>query len=628
VNLDLFYKTAPVNAIAWSAENRIVYPEDIRDVGSGLRDYGGSIHVIGDRATSVMFYHEIRLTAPPPPPPEPATSAFPECIQTSDDASCIYTETDQGSGGPFQVEVQYGWTGVDTTGTAWDLFVEGRLGTSNAETIGVYFLGSNEVTRTLATCSLALTTDNVYDCGSLTTDQLDGGTPDIVFVDSVQASDPLASSFHLDRVFITRSFTGKSLDVVYEWSGLAAGATSYELRVEGHVTDEPVEVQVFTAPSTWTTRLTFSSSIDATGSHVLTAAEFNGGAPAVRFRDTDSAEAVTSSLRLDRVWIVRSDLTYDFTLQWDWTGVVAPGTSFLELSASRTGDTEDVLAEVYDWQDDTWRAAATISTSTETAFETALGMGCALLIPSDCEISAAGQVRVRFTATGGPDDTETAFVADLGVVRLLDDANALELVYEWALGSNSGEDRLFVEGRRSDENVLVSAWNWGASVWEAIGSVTSTSDGTFQHVLTDGQVSGTYDVRVRFVGSDEGASDDVASDLYLDYVAIVKREYRLDVVDTIAGVVGDGPFLLRLEGHMASSGENVVVYVWDVTLADWTLWLSSPFTTTDQVFERTLSASELSALGEVQIRFVDATTGGDPLASQLLVDLLEVVDQP
>jgi hypothetical protein len=623
VDLDLYYKTTPIDNIVWSGENVIPYAEDTRDIGSAIQDYAGGIHVIGDRWTNVLWYHEIRL-GPPPPPPPPGSN-FPLCVQESDDFSCQYSESDVG--GSFRVEVQYSWAAIDTSGVSWELIVEGREGASDPEAIEVYFFEADDATRTPATCSITLLKDTVYNCGSLTPSQLDSGSPDIVFVDSSQVGDLGASSFLLDQVLIRRTFTGKSLEVRYEWSAIPTDGSSYELQVEGHVTDEPIDVQVLTPPSAWTTRLTLASTVDSILTYVPTAEELGGGTVFVRFVDTDPSEPSASTLSLDRVAIVRTVTVYNLELVLEWAGVTPSDVNLLDVQAAREGDSEDLLVEVWDHQDGDWQAVATISSDIETLHSRALAVACTLSA-DDCEISPTGDVRVRVRDLGGADSTETTFLVDLVVVRLSDSANALDLVYAWSLGARSGESTVIVEGYRSDtEDFIVQVWNGVSSTWDDIGTIASAADATLTHLLTDDQISATFEVRVRFVGADEGSTDDIPSELVLDYVVIRTREFRLEIVDLVSGVSGDGPFLLRLEGSLAAAGENFDVYVWDFGTSSYSLWLSAAFTTADQTFERALAATEISG-GVVQVRIVDTVGVGDGDASVLRVDLLEVVDQP
>ncbi len=552
--------------------------------------------------------------------------SFPACLEASDDERCVYREADQGAGS-FQAEVKYSWTGIETWGLEWRLFVEGRLGATNPETIRVRVFGSDEGTLSPVACSIVSPADALYDCGALTVDQLDAGAPDILLTDD--ASDAAESSFELDRVMIRRTFSTTHVEVRYDWAGVALGGASYELRVEGHRVNENVLVQVLTPPSTWTTRLTIASTSDLTQSYVFTPEEFNAGAPSVRFLDADPTDATPSTFRVDQVRLVRVDLTHGLALQWEWTESVDPvGSATLEIRAALTGDLEAVSVEVFDWQDMDWRATFLIAGSTETAYTTGLWTACTAAL-DDCEVStpSPGSVRMRFADAGGPDASETSVHVDVGVVRTPFTSAALDVVLEWtSLGFRSGQDALIVEGRRSDEDMFVQVWDWQASVWVSRLTISSTSDVTLVHVLTADEVSATFSVRVRLVGSTDEAPDSTESSLSLDYVAIEKREYRLDVRQEIAGI-GGGSFALRIEGRLAAAGENYDVFVWDWVAQDWVLVFDASFGTADSTLVHVLASSEIQA-GTVRIRFVDQVELGDVDATLLEVDHVEVVLSP
>jgi hypothetical protein len=556
----------------------------------------------------------------------PSTGAvFPPCVQASDDVRCEYSETDQGTG-TYEVEVRYGWTGVDTAGTEWRLFVEGRQGTGTAEAIRVRVYAGDDATLSSVVCSIASTSDATYDCGILTSDQLDGGSPGILFADAVNSGDGSESRFELDRAFIQRTFSTRNLDVRYDWSGIPAGVGEYELRVEGNRGDENLLVQVLTPPATWTTRAAVSSTVDTEVAYVLTAAEFNGGAPAVRFVDGTTPDAVVSTFRLDHVRIVARTETYAFGLGWEWTASIAPNTPTLEIRAAVAGDSEAIVLQVWDWQDLGWRDAATIVGSAEAAYVVSLAALCDTGVDSDCEVStpAPGSVRVRFLDLSGADSTETSLVVDVGVVRTLDAlVYALEVRYDWSLPSLSARDDLRVEGRVGTESVVVEAWDWVAGTWTGLFTLTSNSDESLVHTLAASEISSTLAVRIRFTGSLETAADTAASALWLDYVAIEQHGYALDLVNEVSGASGPGTAVLRLEGRLASAGENFDVYVWNWTASSWTLWLAAPFGTSDLTFERALDASETEA-GAARVRFVDEGLPSDGIPSSLEIDLLDV----
>src|SRR2546425_415447 len=86
--------------------------------------------------------------------------------------------------------------------------------------------------------------------------------------------------------------------VRYDWTGIPT-ADSYILQIKGYREDEDVNVQVLTPPSTWTTRLTISGTVNTLYSCLLTSDEYNKGAPAIRFVDATGSGGMQSDVWLD-----------------------------------------------------------------------------------------------------------------------------------------------------------------------------------------------------------------------------------------------------------------------------------------------------------------------------------------
>src|SRR5207302_6943185 len=145
-----------------------------------------------------------------------------------------------------------------------------------------------------------------------------------------------------------KQLTNYQMEVRYDWSGIASGSPSYALKVEAyHTVGEDFLVQVLTPPSSWTTRITITKTADdnAAQAYTLTTAEFNSGAPAVRFigateiGDTTQSDlyldyvTVSSNSVWDRVVLMRSRDTSGST----WSGQIV-------LASGRSGDSPLVLA--------------------------------------------------------------------------------------------------------------------------------------------------------------------------------------------------------------------------------------------------------------------------------------------
>ncbi|HYU07346.1 MAG TPA: DUF2341 domain-containing protein, partial [Thermoplasmata archaeon] len=93
------------------------------------------------------------------------------------------------------------------------------------------------------------------------------------------------------------------MEVRYDWSGIATGSAAYSLKIEAHHTaGEDFLVQVLTPPSTWATRITITKTTDddSVQTYTLTTAEFNAGAPSIRFvGNSDLSDPTSSDLYVD-----------------------------------------------------------------------------------------------------------------------------------------------------------------------------------------------------------------------------------------------------------------------------------------------------------------------------------------
>ncbi|HYS72718.1 MAG TPA: tetratricopeptide repeat protein [Thermoplasmata archaeon] len=140
----------------------------------------------------------------------------------------------------------------------------------------------------------------------------------------------------------------QKLEVRYDWSGIATGSPAYSLKVEAHHTaGEDFLVQVLTPPSTWATRITITKTTDddSVQTYTLTTAEFNAGAPSIRFvGSSDVSDPTSSDLYVDyavvasmgqwdRIILMRSSDTSGST--WG---------SQIILASGRTGDSALLLA--------------------------------------------------------------------------------------------------------------------------------------------------------------------------------------------------------------------------------------------------------------------------------------------
>jgi len=229
-----------------------------------------------------------------------------------------------------------------------------------------------------------------------------------------------------DRVIFAVSMVrlDYEMEVRYDWSGIAAGSSSYVLNVEAHHTaGEDFLVQVLMPPATWNTRITITKTADddASQTYALTTAEFNSGAPSIRF--LGSAEVFDST---------QSDLYVDYA-------VVASNSHWDRIVIMRSSDTSG----------STWGAQILLASGRT-------GDGALLLARDSSEpsiaIDAGGSLHVAWVAASAAGDQST-----LNLVR-----------YTKTTVANPTQSQLA-----------------NAANWEAITNVDDTSPGFMPTVSTD-----------------------------------------------------------------------------------------------------------------------------------------------
>ncbi len=153
-----------------------------------------------------------------------------------------------------------------------------------------------------------------------------------------------------DRVIFAVSLVLKNyqMEVRYDWSGIAAGSSAYVLKAEAHHTaGEDFLVRVLTPPSTWNTRITITKTADdnAVQTYTLTTAEFNAGAPAIRFvGNAEASDSSQSDLYLDYVTVSPTSFWDRIVLMRSSDTSGSTWGSQIILASGRTGDSALLLA--------------------------------------------------------------------------------------------------------------------------------------------------------------------------------------------------------------------------------------------------------------------------------------------
>ncbi|MBI4417095.1 MAG: hypothetical protein HY557_08940, partial [Euryarchaeota archaeon] len=180
-----------------------------------------------------------------------------------------------------QMSVRHDWSSIPTNGDAYDLCVEAWVTNAGGESMLVQVLTPPATWNTRITVTKT-SDDNADQCYTLTSGEFNVGAPSIRWIGGTESGDPTQSDLRIDRERVVRRFIFYTLDVRHDWTGVPSG-NAYELVVTGRRGDEDVSVQVLTPPSTWNTRITIASGTSQRYTYALTAQEYNGGNPSVRF---------------------------------------------------------------------------------------------------------------------------------------------------------------------------------------------------------------------------------------------------------------------------------------------------------------------------------------------------------
>jgi len=220
----------------------------------------------------------------------------------------------------YRMTIQHDFTAVPA-GDAYDVCVEAYIVNAAGESMLLQVLTPPATWNTRIT--VVKTADNNADqCYTLTAAEYNGGAISIRWIGGTETGDATASDLRIDQERIVRRYTNYRLDVRYDWAGVPAG-DGYVLRVKGYRTNEDMNIQILTPPATWNVRATVNSIVNTVFTVAMTAGEYNGGSPAVRFVDAVPAPDVAASgLFLDGVTVTTLHVTYSLQVLQNITGVM------------------------------------------------------------------------------------------------------------------------------------------------------------------------------------------------------------------------------------------------------------------------------------------------------------------
>lgn len=150
------------------------------------------------------------------------------------------------------------------------------------------------------------------------------------------------------------------------------------------------------------------------------------------------------------------------------------------------------------------------------------------------------------------DYTETAEL-DGVYWQIADDTGTIDLYFEFLIPADGVPTTVTHTGRMMGlgDDLLVYAWNWGASAWEAVGSLagqSGSSDSARTYNLFTAHVGTGVNlgkVRVRFIGVGLTSADFYTDQIFLSYAVIYRSVGYADGaiwIDTIGGTAGTTPY--------------------------------------------------------------------------------------
>ena len=300
-------------------------------------------------------------------------------------------------------------------GDAYDVCVEAYILNAGGESMLLQVLTPPAAWATRIT--VVKTADNDADqCYTLTAAEYNGGSVSIRWVGGTESGDSTASDLRIDHERIVRRFTNYRLDARSDWAGVPIG-DAYALRVKGYRTTEDVTVQVLSPPATWNTRITVNSVANQLFSYTLTAGEYNGGSPSVRFIDAVPAgDAVASDLFLDAATITTVHLTYSLEVRQNITGVMPDPNPILVVKGNVTAGGENFHVHAWNFTSGAWDVLMAAPFTGANAYHN-VSLAPAYL--------SGGTVRLRYVDEALQDTIGSALSLDLVAVVILNDQPVL-----------------------------------------------------------------------------------------------------------------------------------------------------------------------------------------------------------
>jgi hypothetical protein len=197
----------------------------------------------------------------------------------------------------------------------------------------------------------------------------------------------------------------------------------------------------------------------------------------------------------------------------------------------RSGDTESVKVQAWNYTSSAWVDKVTISTGSDADYNFNL-LGWA----ANCERSSGSVVLLRLVDASGGDATQTTAYIDVLKVNRIEQGYALDVDMTATSVAAYGNLGLQVKGYRSStESFDVGVWNYTSSAWGAAKITISAGTNTlYTYDMNTNEMSGQQ-VKIRFTDQTAQASDTAKDTCFLDWAVVTL--YHADPTITVYGAL-------------------------------------------------------------------------------------------
>lgn len=225
--------------------------------------------------------------------------------------------------------------------------------------------------------------------------------------------------------------------------------------------------------------------------------------------------------------------TLDAQITYNSVASTSQTTGFQVLCQGyRTGDTENVNVQAWNYTSSAWVTKVTISAGSDTDYNFNL-LGWA----ANCERSSGNVVLLRLVDASGGDATQTIAYLDVLKVQRIDQGYWLNVELTSTTVAEYGNVTVRIKGYTSAESFHVDVWNYTSGAYDTNKLTISSLSNAWQTTvdLVDASHRSSQTVKIRLMDDTNYTADTTADILYLD-VAWVSR-YHTDPTITLYGAL-------------------------------------------------------------------------------------------